>query len=132
MSGDILQTSFVSVDLEWHMPTLATLAGTTIENCFIRNGNVFYAPVTQGALETAKQTYEGNPSLSLSQAQWAHVRKVRDAKLYECDWTQVADVALTSSEVTQWQTYRQQLRDITTSQSDPTNITWPTEPSSSP
>jgi hypothetical protein len=128
MSEAILATSYVSVDLEWHMPTLATLAGTTIQNCHIRNGNVFYAPVSQSALDSAKQTYESNPILYLSRAQWAVARKTRNKKLCDCDWTQVADVALTSSEIAQWQTYRQQLRDITTSQSDPTNITWPTEP----
>ena len=110
------------------MPTLATLAGTTIQNCNIRNGNVFYAPVSQSALDSAKQTDESNPSLYLSQAQWAVARKTRNKKLYDCDWTQVADVALTSSEIAQWQTYRQQLRAITTSQSDPTNRTWTTEP----
>ena len=124
-------TSYVTVDLEWHMPTLAELAGTTIQNCSIRNNNVFMAPVAQSALDAAKQTYEANPSYYLSQAQWANVRKKRDVKLYECDWTQVADVALTSEEVTQWQTYRQELRDITT-QSDPTDVTWPIEPSSTP
>lgn len=124
-------TSYVTVDLNWHMPTLAELAGTTVQNCSIRNDNVFMAPVAQSALDAAKQTYEGNPSYYLSQAQWARTRKTRNLKLCECDWTQVADVALTSAEVTQWQTYRQELRDIT-SQSDPTDVTWPIEPSSTP
>jgi len=57
-------------------------------------------------------------------AEWAIVRNLRNQKLSETDWTQVAD-----SPVDQilWATYRQELRDITL-QSDPFNIIWPTKP----
>jgi hypothetical protein len=120
-------SSYVSVDLEWHMPTLAKLAGTTSDQCLIRNGNDFHAPVSQSVLDAAKQQYAANAAGYLSDAQWAGVRVERDKLLYECDWTQASDVALASSKVIEWQTYRQQLRDITT-QSDPLNITWPTKP----
>ena len=60
--------------------------------------------------------------------QWKTVRFQRKVKLELCDWTQLDDVPLTNTELLEWQTYRQALRDITT-QSDPFNITWPTEPS---
>ena len=56
------------------------------------------------------------------------VRQLRTDRLYQCDWTQLPDAPLTDAERAQWQTYRQALRDVT-SQSDPLNITWPTEPS---
>ena len=59
--------------------------------------------------------------------QWDKIREERTQKLKDSDWTQVSDSPLDSSKKTEWQTYRQSLRDITT-QSDPFNITWATEP----
>ena len=58
--------------------------------------------------------------------EWSMVREVRNNHLFCSDWTQLADVEITNK--TAWAAYRQQLRDITT-QADPSNITWPEEPS---
>ena len=55
----------------------------------------------------------------------SEVREERNKKLVETDWTQGADVP--GSIKSPYQSYRQALRDVT-SQSDPFNITWPTEP----
>ena len=55
-------------------------------------------------------------------AQWAVIRAERNAKLADCDWTQLPDAPVDAAI---WATYRQELRDITT-QADPFNITWPT------
>ena len=60
--------------------------------------------------------------------QWDTVRKDRNVRLEVCDWTQITDSPLTDEKKTEWQTYRTALRDIT-KQSNPFNITWPTEPS---
>lgn len=57
-------------------------------------------------------------------AAWAGVRAERNAKLVASDWTQVADAPVDAEA---WAVYRQELRDITT-QLDPFNITWPSEP----
>ena len=57
--------------------------------------------------------------------QWVMMRDLRNQKLSECDWTQVADVSNTTK--TLWLQYRQALRDITT-QTDPYNIVWPVKP----
>tara|TARA_R100000734_G_C3299183_1_gene90038 strand:+ start:796 stop:1068 length:273 start_codon:yes stop_codon:yes gene_type:complete len=57
--------------------------------------------------------------------QWNQIRFQRNEKLAETDWRASSDLTLSDD----WKTYRQALRDITT-QSDPYNITWPTEPSS--
>jgi len=54
-----------------------------------------------------------------------NVRAARDAKLAECDWTQVADAPV---DKTVWATYRQALRDITAQSGFPWNITWPDAP----
>lgn len=57
--------------------------------------------------------------------EWENVRGERDKRLLECDWTQLPDVNL--SNINDWKTYRQALRDITT-QSNPKQITWPIKP----
>ncbi len=54
---------------------------------------------------------------------WVGVRAQRNALLSKCDWRANSDVTLSDD----WKTYRQELRDVPT-QSDPDNITWPTEP----
>jgi len=59
---------------------------------------------------------------------WVEVRTKRNTLLNESDWTQFQDSPITGSSLTDWQTYRQSLRDVTT-QSDPYNIVWPTIPS---
>ena len=59
--------------------------------------------------------------------QWVSVRNTRDNKLKETDWmtTRAADTGTPMA--SEWATYRQALRDITT-QTDPFNITWPIKP----
>lgn len=59
------------------------------------------------------------------------LRDERNQLLLESDWTQGIDSPLDSSKKTEWQTYRQSLRDVTSgisSVSDVENITWPTKP----
>jgi hypothetical protein len=51
------------------------------------------------------------------------VRAERNAKLAACDWTQLADAPVDNL---QWAVYRQALRDLPNSQSDPFNVVWPT------
>tara|TARA_B100001094_G_C17699636_1_gene562014 strand:+ start:313 stop:543 length:231 start_codon:yes stop_codon:yes gene_type:complete len=57
------------------------------------------------------------------------LRHMRDILLKESDWTQFTDSPLTDSKKTEWKTYRQNLRDIPATASDPENPTWPTKPS---
>jgi hypothetical protein len=56
---------------------------------------------------------------------WENVRKERNKRLTECDWTQMPDVTLSNK--AEWDTYRQALRDITT-QTNPFIIQWPNDP----
>ena len=55
---------------------------------------------------------------------WKGIRNQRNQLIERTDWRASSDLTLSDD----WKTYRQALRDITT-QSDPDNITWPTEPS---
>ena len=57
---------------------------------------------------------------------WASIREQRDTKLAKSDWRSMPDSPTMSSA---WKTYRQALRDLPASESDPDDITWPTEPS---
>jgi hypothetical protein len=62
---------------------------------------------------------------------WDDIRKKRNTLLSACDWSQVADVPLTSAQKTAWNTYRQKLRDITDSakqNGDALSVVWPTAP----
>jgi hypothetical protein len=53
------------------------------------------------------------------------VRQQRDAKLAECDWTQLADAPVDKAV---WATYRQTLRDVPTQEGFPWTITWTDAP----
>tara|TARA_A100001388_G_scaffold206855_1_gene157490 strand:+ start:202 stop:432 length:231 start_codon:yes stop_codon:yes gene_type:complete len=57
------------------------------------------------------------------------LRHYRDTLLRESDWTQFTDSPLTDSKKTEWKTYRQALRDLPATESDPENATFPTKPS---
>ena len=60
--------------------------------------------------------------------QWRYVRNKRDDLLAKTDWVVTRASETGVAETDAWKTYRQALRDVPT-QSDPFNITWPTEPS---
>ena len=47
------------------------------------------------------------------------LRRDRDALLKASDWSQLTDAPLTDAQKTQWQTYRQALRDL------PDHVNWP-------
>jgi hypothetical protein len=54
------------------------------------------------------------------------IRIKRNKLLAACDWTQVTDVPVATSQ--KWATYRQALRDITGQQTFPKNVAWPIAP----
>ena len=58
----------------------------------------------------------------------AGLRSERNTKLTESDWTQSPDSPLTSEAKTEWQTYRETLRNLPSNTPDPANPTWPVAP----
>lgn len=56
------------------------------------------------------------------------VRAIRTNKLYDCDWTQLADAPITEAKKAEWVSYRQALRNLPASITDPFDVTWPTKP----
>ena len=57
-----------------------------------------------------------------------NVRTSRDSKLAESDWRVIKSAETATALPTEWATYRQALRDVTTQAGFPWTITWPTQP----
>jgi hypothetical protein len=67
---------------------------------------------------------------------WEELRVLRDQRLSESDWTQVADAPLTEEQKDAWKNYRQELRDLPENITDPKPLvldenhsSWPVRPS---
>ena len=88
-------------------------------------------PILSGSIYIQTYTISDADTETISkrrEIKWSEVRSGRDSLLSESDWTQFNDSPISGSTLTDWQTYRQSLRDIT-NQSDPYDITWPNIPS---
>lgn len=123
---------------------------TTISNDLLQSYNVYPVELKSSGYDNddTKDVTEVTPTLSGSvyvqtyeitdadtetinkrkEIKWSEIRSTRNTLLSESDWTQFQDSPITGSSLTDWQTYRQSLRDVTT-QSDPYDITWPNKPS---
>jgi len=61
--------------------------------------------------------------------QWIFIREQRNKKLAESDWRMmVSDTTFTSGQKEQWAIYRQALRDLPNTSTDPNKVVWPNEP----
>lgn len=69
--------------------------------------------------------WNGSEWLPNSDLKWSEIRSIRDGLLAACDWTMVADAP---TDKTAWGAYRQALRDLPETQTDPFNIVWPVPP----
>ena len=118
-----------------------------LTNEVLESFDVYYVETTDYTDDYTKNIEEGTPILSDSsyiqvwnitdateeeisaklEEKWVEVRIMRDALLAQSDWTQFQDSPLSGTNLTDWQTYRQSLRDIS-SQSNPYNLTWPAKP----
>ena len=118
-----------------------------LTNEVLESFDVYYVEPTEYSDDYTKNIEEGTPILSDSsyiqvwniidateeeisaklEEKWVEVRIMRDALLAQSDWTQFQDSPLSGTQLTEWQTYRQSLRDVT-SQSNPFNLSWPAKP----
>jgi len=87
-------------------------------------GPVFSDTTVDGVTTTAAE-HEAAYKASKDAEQAKSVRATRDAKLAECDWTQVADAPVDKAV---WATYRQALRDVTAQSGFPWTVTYPEKP----
>lgn len=72
--------------------------------------------VTDLPAEEVKEKYDAQSKI---------VRAERNRLLETTDWTQLAD---STANKTEWATYRQALRDVTTQGEFPWNVNWPVKP----
>ena len=59
---------------------------------------------------------------------WTALRTERNARLAACDWTQLQDAHLSAEKKSAWADYRQALRDLPDTVTDPSQVTWPDFP----
>lgn len=59
---------------------------------------------------------------------WEPVRLKRDRLIRDTDWTQMTDAPLTPEKKAEFLAYRQALRDIPQTYSNPDDVVWPTKP----
>ena len=78
----------------------------------------------EDGVTTTKAEHEAAYTATVVADKEAAVRKTRDTKLAETDWTGMSDVTM-AAEMT---TYRQALRDIPDQAGFPNEVNWPTEP----
>ncbi|HGZ7337189.1 tail fiber assembly protein [Vibrio parahaemolyticus] len=64
----------------------------------------------------------------IKEAEWRDTKKERDALLFQCDWTQMPDAQLDEAKKIEFLTYRQDLRDIPQTYSNPGDVVWPIKP----
>jgi len=148
VSGSTITYPYSVYDLKTENPN--TSFPTTIPDSLLEEFGVYKVELKDSGYDSddTKDVVEVTPTLSGSvyvqtyqitdadsetiekrkEIKWVEVRTKRNTLLSESDWTQFQDSPITGSTLTEWQTYRQSLRDVTT-QSDPYNIVWPTIPS---
>lgn len=76
--------------------------------------------------EAAKDAEETKWNNSEPARKWSAIRAQRDALLSSSDWRAMPDAPTMSAD---WTAYRQALRDVPSTQADPDNVVFPTEPS---
>ena len=87
-------------------------------------------PILSGSvyIQVWNETNASDEEISTKvEEKWLEIRELRDTLLTQSDWTQFQDSPITGPTLTEWQTYRQSLRDIT-SQSNPFSLSWPARP----
>ena len=62
----------------------------------------------------------------IQQTTWDQIKKERNSLLLESDWTQLSDVNISNKE--EWKSYRQALREITTTFQNPQDVVFPKKP----
>ena len=88
------------------------------------DGFVPFTPEEEAEWDAQEAAY----AAGAAERAWKEVRVERNTRLVASDWTQVADAPVDDL---QWAVYRQALRDLPNSHSDPFGIVWPEPPTAS-
>ena len=63
---------------------------------------------------------------------WSQLRAERNRRLAASDWVALADAHMSQDRKDAWFVYRQELRDLPETVQDPTQVTWPLDPTQQP
>ena len=89
----------------------------SIVDAYVQDGKAYNVRVENTTAEE---------QIALTDEKWIAIRLERDRRLQITDWRASSDLKLSDD----WKNYRNELRQIPQTQTDPYNIAWPTEPSS--
>jgi len=64
----------------------------------------------------------------VNEIKWWEIRTQRNGYLRLSDWTQLPDAQITEIDLQSWRQYRQQLRDLTFTTTNPFDVVFPTPP----
>ena len=98
------------------------------------NGDTWTTCIPKDLDNTDYQKYlewvaEGNEPLPADNAvTWRTIRSKRDQLIRDSDWTMIPGASVDQA---QWSAYRQILRDLPQTYSNPVDVVWPTAPSTS-
>ena len=116
-------------NLDYNIPGIVLAAGGDgdVFKRSISNDILTVDDVSDAALQAALDGYDHGQFVD--DRAWANVRGKRDDLLRDSDWTAVTDTALGEADQTDWEDYRQDLRDIPqTYSADVDSVVWPDAP----
>jgi hypothetical protein len=79
--------------------------------------------ITRDYTQEEKDAIASYPS-NTTEKKWVRIRSQRDMLLRECDWWASSDVTMSDAQTA----YRQALRDLPASKSNPDDIVYPSKP----
>lgn len=124
--ANALEYANVSVVVEVTQPTVTELQRADYEGIQFVNGT--WIEVWSVHPKYDDPVEQANWELECLEVQWDMVRGQRDALLAATDYTDLPNTPITNECRAEFISYRQELRDITETQTDPYNIIWPTLP----
>lgn len=105
----------------------AIIENGTVDNIAISDSPLAdnWIPIQDNDFAEIGFLYENGNFISVDPDRSEEIRALRDEKLKESDWTQVADAPVDKAA---WSVYRQALRDIPAQAGFPNAVEWPTSP----
>jgi hypothetical protein len=120
--------------LQWYDTWGEIEYNDTTPNERIENLGIFEQAITDFNNEK-KILQDELDAIEAARDYWEELRVLRNERLSDCDWTQISDVPFTEEQKISWKNYRQLLRDLPESITEPkqlvlnsTDSNWPVKP----
>ena len=82
----------------------------------------------EGYEKPPKEAFEAKLQELIDAQPWNELREERNKRLSQCDWVTLKAYSTGVPVSEEWKTYMQALRDLPANTEDPSNVTWPREP----